>query len=112
MLKRILGARKDQRLQEMLALANVMGVLNCTPCDTSGHSPMRNFGKMHLLPEKPTKEFSVSIRRLCQSVALEPNLIANLPPRPPLLFPVEHGRDRTQTLLVDLRFALRGRQVE
>jgi hypothetical protein len=33
-------------------------------------------------------------------------------PRFPLVFPVEHGRNRAQPLLMDLRLSLRGRQVE
>ncbi len=33
-------------------------------------------------------------------------------PRPPLVFPAEHGRNRTQPLFVDFGLALRGRPVE
>ena len=55
---------------------------------------------------------TVLIRRLCQDVHFEANLVANLPPRPPLVLPAEHSCDRTQTLFVDLGLAFGGRQIE
>ena len=66
---------------------------------------MRNLGKVHFLPEKTDqKNFSESIRRLCQGVYLAANIVAKLPPLSPLVFPAEHRSNQTEMLLVDLAF--------